>query len=105
MQGFLSHKLRFHFNRSAPQGLQKAVVRALELRHVEVLRHLVSRPKSAEFASVLAMLPERQRADALSLLKPEQQKRFDEMQKQRAERKAEWKEFKDWKAQQAPKAQ
>ena len=72
MQGFLSHKLRFHFNRSAPQGLQKTVVRALELRHVEVLRHLVSRPKSAEFASVLAMLPERQRADALSLLRPEQ---------------------------------
>ena len=39
-----------------------------------------------------------------ALLKPEQQKRFDEMQKQRAERQAEWKEFKDWKASKAPKA-
>ena len=40
-----------------------------------------------------------------ALLKPEQQKRFDEMQKQRAERQAEWKEFKDWKASKAQKAQ
>ena len=40
-----------------------------------------------------------------ALLKPDQQKRFDEMQKKRAERQAEWKEFKDWKAQQATKAQ
>ena len=72
MQGFLSHKLRFHFTRTTSNGLKKAVVRALELRHVEVLRHLVSRPQSSEFASVLATLPERQRADALSLLKPEQ---------------------------------
>ena len=40
-----------------------------------------------------------------AVLKPEQQKRFDEMQKQRAERQAEWKEFKDWKASKAQKAQ
>ena len=40
-----------------------------------------------------------------ALLKPEQQKRFDEMQKQHAERQAEWKEFKDWKASKAQKAQ
>ena len=40
-----------------------------------------------------------------ALLKPEQQKQFDEMQKHRAERQAEWKEFKDWKASKAPKAQ
>ena len=40
-----------------------------------------------------------------ALLKPDQQKRFDEMQKKRAERQAQWKEFKDWKAQQATKAQ
>ena len=40
-----------------------------------------------------------------AVLKPEQQKRFDEMQKQHAERQAEWKEFKDWKASKAQKAQ
>ena len=44
-------------------------------------------------------------SDIRALLKPDQQKRFDEMQKKRAERQAEMKEFKEWKAQQAPKAQ
>ncbi|WP_248802244.1 Spy/CpxP family protein refolding chaperone [Pseudomonas sp. MWU13-2100] len=40
-----------------------------------------------------------------ALLNPEQQKTFDEMQKKQAERRAEWTEFKAWKAQQAQKAQ
>ena len=48
---------------------------------------------------------EKTQKDIRALLKPEQQKRFDEMQKKRAERKAEWKEFKEWKAEQAKKAQ
>ena len=39
------------------------------------------------------------------VLKPEQQKQFDEMQKKRAERQAEWKEFQAWKAAKAGKAQ
>ena len=39
------------------------------------------------------------------LLKPDQQKQFDEMEKKRAERKAEWQEFKTWKAEKASKAQ
>ncbi|HDS1735741.1 LTXXQ domain protein [Pseudomonas sp. BP8] len=39
------------------------------------------------------------------LLKPDQQKKFDEQQKKRAERKAEWKEFQAWKAAKAGKAQ
>ena len=44
-------------------------------------------------------------SDIRAVLKPDQQKRFDEMQKKRAERQAEWKQFKEWKAQQATKAQ
>ena len=44
-------------------------------------------------------------SDIRALLKPEQQKSFDEMQKKRAERQAEMKQFKEWKAQQATKAQ
>lgn len=40
-----------------------------------------------------------------ALLKPEQQKQFDELQKERAARKAEWKEFQAWKAEKAAKAQ
>ncbi|EJM64541.1 MULTISPECIES: Spy/CpxP family protein refolding chaperone [Pseudomonas] len=44
-------------------------------------------------------------ADVRALLKPDQQKQFDEIQKKKAERRAEWAEFKAWKAQQAQKAQ
>ncbi|MDN4500066.1 Spy/CpxP family protein refolding chaperone [Pseudomonas mosselii] len=40
-----------------------------------------------------------------ALLKPEQQKKFDQLQKERAARKAEWKEFQAWKAEKAAKAQ
>ncbi|MEJ5865853.1 Spy/CpxP family protein refolding chaperone [Pseudomonas farsensis] len=40
-----------------------------------------------------------------ALLKPDQQKKFDELQKERAARKAEWKEFQAWKAEKAAKAQ
>lgn len=43
--------------------------------------------------------------DIRGVLKPEQQKQFDEMEKKRAERKAEWKEFQAWKAEKAGKAQ
>lgn len=48
-----------------------------------------------------------QKADAQirGLLKPEQQKEFDAIQKKQAERRAEWAEFKAWKAQQPQKAQ
>ena len=53
----------------------------------------------------IAAKHEKTQKDIRALLKPEQQKRFDEMQKQRAERQAEWKEFKDWKASKAQKAQ
>ena len=40
-----------------------------------------------------------------ALLKPEQQKKFDDMEKERAARKAEWQEFQTWKAEKAKKAQ
>nr|WP_314614538.1 LTXXQ domain protein [uncultured Pseudomonas sp.] len=40
-----------------------------------------------------------------ALLKPDQQKKFDELQKAREARKAEWKEFQAWKAEKAGKAQ
>ena len=70
MQRFLQLSLRPFHTTTASQGLQKAVVRALELRHADVLRHLGS--NQHEFASVLTALPARQRADALSLLEPRQ---------------------------------
>lgn len=44
-------------------------------------------------------------ADIRVVLKPDQQKKYDEIVKKQAERRAEWKEFQAWKAQQAQKAQ
>ena len=77
MRHLLQPSLRpIHTVAHPQQGLQQAVVRALELRHTEVLRHLGSSRRhsesAAEFASVLATLPARQRDDALSLLEPRQ---------------------------------
>jgi Spy/CpxP family protein refolding chaperone len=44
-------------------------------------------------------------SDIRALLKPEQQKEFDEMKKERAAKMAERAEFEAWKAQKAQKAQ
>ena len=43
--------------------------------------------------------------DIRAVLKPDQQKKYDDIVKKQAERRAEWKEFQAWKAQQAQKAQ
>ena len=43
--------------------------------------------------------------DIRAVLKPDQQKKYDEIVKKQAERRAEWKEFQAWKAQQPQKAQ
>ncbi|MBC3301755.1 LTXXQ domain protein [Pseudomonas sp. SWRI18] len=44
-------------------------------------------------------------ADIRAVLKPDQQKQFDEIVKKQEQRRAEWKEFQAWKAQQPQKAQ
>ncbi|MCK3849260.1 LTXXQ domain protein [Pseudomonas sp. W2Jun17] len=44
-------------------------------------------------------------ANIRAVLKPDQQKQYDEIVKKQAERRAEWKQFQEWKAQQAQKAQ
>lgn len=44
-------------------------------------------------------------SDIRALLKPDQQKQFDEIKKKQEERRAEWAEFKAWKAEKAKKAQ
>ncbi|WP_347929305.1 Spy/CpxP family protein refolding chaperone [Pseudomonas helvetica] len=43
--------------------------------------------------------------DIRALLKPDQQQKFDAIQKKQAERKAEWEQFQAWKAQQPQKTQ
>ncbi|MHC2145122.1 Spy/CpxP family protein refolding chaperone [Pseudomonas sp. 210_17 TE3656] len=44
-------------------------------------------------------------AEIRALLKPDQQKKFDELTKEQEQRRAEWDEFKAWKAEKATKAQ
>lgn len=44
-------------------------------------------------------------ADVRAVLKPEQQKQFDEMKKKEDQHRAEWAEFQAWKAQQGKKTQ
>ncbi|RUP85415.1 LTXXQ domain protein, partial [Corynebacterium propinquum] len=44
-------------------------------------------------------------ADIRAVMKPDQQKKFDDIVKKQAERRAEWKEFQACKAQQPQKAQ
>ncbi len=44
-------------------------------------------------------------ADVRAVLKPDQQKKFDERAKKQDERRAEWAEFQAWKAQKGQKAQ
>ena len=44
-------------------------------------------------------------ADIRAVHKPDQQKKFDEIVKKQEQRRAEWKEFQAWKAQQPQKAQ
>ncbi|WP_225772654.1 Spy/CpxP family protein refolding chaperone [Pseudomonas sp. Marseille-Q5115] len=53
----------------------------------------------------LAASEAKTRSDIRAVLKPEQQKEFDEMNKKRDERRAEWAEFQAWKAQKDKKAQ
>lgn len=53
----------------------------------------------------MAAAKQKTQTDIRGVLKPDQQKKFDEIVKKQAERRAEWKEFQAWKAQQPQKAQ
>ena len=58
-----------------------------------------------KYLEKLSPADQKAEADVRAVLKPDQQKKFDEIQKKQAERRAEWAEFKAWKAQQPQKAQ
>ena len=93
--------------REQRQQIGKLMGEQMHERKQLVDRYLEKLPAADQKAlkDEIAARHEKTQKDIRALLKPEQQKRFDEMQKQRAERKAEWKEFKDWKAQKDQKAQ
>ena len=58
-----------------------------------------------KYLEKLSPADQKAEAEVRALLKPDQQQKFDAIQKKQAERKAEWAEFKAWKAQQPQKAQ
>lgn len=93
--------------REQRQQIGKLMGEQMQERKQLVDKYLEKLPAADQKAlkDEIAAKHEKTQKDIRALLKPEQQKRFDEMQKQRAERKAEWKEFKDWKAQKDQKAQ
>lgn len=53
----------------------------------------------------IAACRQKTQADIRAVLKPDQQKKYDEIVKKQAERRAEWQQFQAWKAQQPQKAQ
>ena len=70
-------------------------------------RYLDKLPAADQKAMKQEMQASRDKTDAAvrNLLKPDQQKKFDELQKERAAKKAEWQEFQAWKAEKAGKSQ
>jgi hypothetical protein len=89
--------------RTAPADRQadgRADARASQLVE-KYLENSRRRPESHEGRN--GRQPQESRSRRPRLLKPDQQKKFDEIQKQQAERRAEWAEFQAWKAQQPQK--
>lgn len=70
-------------------------------------RYLAKLPAADQKAMKDELQASRDKTDTAvrNLLKPEQQKKFDELQKERAAKKAEWQEFQAWKAEKGTKAQ
>lgn len=82
-------------------GEQRHDRKAIAIKYLEKL----SPADKAAFKGELDAAHQKTQGQIRALLTPEQQKTFDEMQKKQAERRAEWTEFKAWKAQQPQKAQ
>ncbi|MCO7517221.1 Spy/CpxP family protein refolding chaperone [Pseudomonas guariconensis] len=94
-------------SREQRQQIGKLMGEQMKQRRDITQRYLDKLPAAEQKAlkDELKASHDKTQADIRGLLKPEQQKKFDELQKKRAERKAEWKEFQAWKAEKAGKAQ
>lgn len=89
------------------QQVRKLMGEQMKERHEITQRYLEKLPAADQKAmkDELKAKEDKTQADIRALLKPDQQKQFDEMKKKEAERRAEWNEFKAWKAEKATKAQ
>ena len=93
--------------REQRQEIRKLMGQQMHDRKQLVEKYLEKLPAADQqaFKDEMKAKHDKTQSEIRAVLKPDQQKTFDEMQKKRAERQAEWKQFKEWKAQQAPKAQ
>ena len=94
-------------SREQRQQIGKLMGEQREGRQQLVKKYLDKLPAAEQKAmnDEMAAAKQKTQADIRALLKPDQQKKFDEMAKKRAERQAEWQQFQAWKAQQPQKAQ
>jgi Spy/CpxP family protein refolding chaperone len=94
-------------SREQRQQIRKIMGEQHHERREVVQKYLAKLSPADQKAMKDEMASRHEKVDAQirGLLKPEQQKEFDAIQKKRTERRAEWAEFKAWKAQQPQKAQ
>ncbi|MCO7609001.1 LTXXQ domain protein [Pseudomonas chlororaphis] len=94
-------------SREQRQQIGKLMGEQMHDRKAVVEKYLEKLPPADQKAmkDELAAKQQKTQADIRALLKPEQQKEFDAIVKKQEERRAEWAEFKAWKAQQPQKAQ
>ncbi|NER62361.1 periplasmic heavy metal sensor [Pseudomonas sp. MAFF212428] len=94
-------------SREQRQQIDQLMREQMKSRHEITERYLAKLPAADQKAMNDEVKARHDKIDAeiRGMLKPEQQKQFDEMKKKQAERKAEWAEFKAWKAEKAQKAQ
>ncbi|MNM70604.1 LTXXQ motif protein [compost metagenome] len=94
-------------SREQRQQIGKLMGEQMKSRHEITQRYLEKLPAADQKAlkDELKAKKDKTQAEIRALLKPEQQKQFDEMTKKQDERRAEWAEFKAWKAEKANKAQ
>ncbi|WP_347904691.1 LTXXQ domain protein [Pseudomonas purpurea] len=96
-----------NLSREQREQIRKLIGAQMQARKQLVDQYLQKLSPSDQQALKDQMAAGRQKteSDVRALLKPDQQQKFDAIQKKQAERKAEWAQFQAWKAQQPQKAQ
>lgn len=94
-------------SRDQRQQIGKLMGEQMKSRHEITQRYLEKLPAADQKAlkDELQSKKDKTQAEIRALLKPDQQKKFDELKKDQDQRRAEWSEFKAWKAEKANKAQ
>jgi len=94
-------------SRDQRQQIGKLMGEQMKNRQEITKRYLEKLPAADQKAlkDELQSKKDKTQADIRALLKPDQQKKFDELKKEQEARRAEWNEFKTWKAEKATKAQ